>query len=193
MRLCVDLRTIPWAIATALFFRMTVYHVDKLMGEARRIAAEYRKATGKVLGISSEIARHDAARLMDLELTDNPTGGWDAVGRGARAGKRVQIKGRAVFDEKKGGQRIGQLKTEQQWDSVMVVMMDDNYECTEIFEAERQAVLDALAENKSSNRAKRGAMSVAKFKNISRLVWTREEGVINDELWDNQSAPAPSK
>lgn len=172
---------------------MTLYHVDKLMSEARRIAAEYRKATGKVLGISAEIARHDAARLLDLELAENPPGGWDAIGRGARAGKRVQIKGRAVFDEQKGGQRIGQLKTEQEWDSVLVVMMDENYECTEIYEAERQAVLDALADNKSTNRAKRGAMSVAKFKIISHLAWTRDEGAIDDELWDNQTSRAPRK
>jgi hypothetical protein len=168
---------------------MTLYNVDKLMSEARRIAAEYRKATGKVLGISSEIARHDAARLMDLEIVDNPGGGWDVIGRGTRAGKRIQIKGRAVFDESKGGQRISQLKAEQEWDSVMVVVMDENYETTEIHEAERQDVLDALAENTSTNRSKRGTMTVAKFKIIGRLVWTRGEGVIDDEIWDNQASP----
>jgi hypothetical protein len=159
------------------------------MSEARRIAAEYRKATGKVLGISSEIARHDAARLMDLELVDNVQGGWDALGRGKRAGKRVQIKGRAVFDEQKGGQRIGQLKAEQEWDSVMVVMMDEDYEPTEIYEAERQDVMDAMNES-DSKRSKRGAMSVAKFKIISHLVWTREDGVIEAEVWDNQAGGA---
>ena len=166
---------------------MTLYHVDKLMSEARRIAAEYRRATGKVLGISSEIARHDAARLMNLEVVDNPSGGWDVMGRGEREGKRIQIKGRAVFDEQKGGQRIGQLKPEQDWDSVMVVIMDENYETTEIYEAERQDLLDALAENKSANRSKRGTITVAKFKMIGRLVWTREEGQIADEVWDNQA------
>jgi hypothetical protein len=168
---------------------MTLYQVDKLMSEARRIAAEYRKATGKVLGISSEIARHDAARLMNLELVDNAQGGWDALGRGARAGKRVQIKGRAVFDEQKGGQRIGQLKTEQEWDSVMVVMMDEDYEPTEIYEAERADVIEAINES-DGKRSKRGAMSVAKFKIVSRLVWTREDGLIEDEVWDNQAGGA---
>ncbi len=165
---------------------MTLYQVDKLMSEARRIAAEYRKATGKVLGISSEIARHDAARLMNLELTDDQNAGWDALGRGTREGKRIQIKGRAIFDEQKGGQRIGQLKAEQEWDSVMVVMMDEDYEPTEIFEADRADVAEAINES-DSKRAKRGAMSLAKFKIISRLVWTREDGVIEDEIWDNQA------
>lgn len=165
--------------------RMTLYQVDKLMSEARRIAAEYRKATGKVLGISSEIARHDAARLMNLELTDDQNAGWDAIGHGPREGKRIQIKGRAIFDEQKGGQRVGQLKTEQAWDSVMVVMMDENYEPTEIYEADRADVAEAINES-DSKRAKRGAMSLAKFKIISRLVWMREDGVVEDEIWDNQ-------
>jgi hypothetical protein len=47
--------------------------------------------------------------------------------------------------------------------------------------------MDAMDEAASSNRKKRGAMSVARFKIISRLVWTREEGVIEDEIWDNRS------
>lgn len=165
---------------------MTLYQVDKLMSEARRIAAEYRKATGKVLGISSEIARHDAARLMNLELVDNPQGGWNAIGHGEREGRRVQIRGRAVLEDQRGGQRIGQIKVDQEWDSLMVVTMDEDYEPTEIYEADRQDVIDALNENKSSGRGKRGDMTVAKFKYVARLVWTREEGVIKDELWDNR-------
>lgn len=165
---------------------MTLYQVDKLMSEARRIAAEYRKATGKVLGISSEIARHDAARLMNLDLVDDAQLGWDAVGHGPREGKRVQIKGRAVFDESKGGQRVGQLNTEKDWDRVMVVMMNEDYEPTEIWEAEREDILQALNEA-DSNRARRGQMSLGKFQIIGHLVWTREDGEVRDELWDNQS------
>ena len=109
-----------------------LYQVDKLMGEARRLAREYRLAMGKPLaGISAELAVHDAMRLLDLETAPTGVGGYDAVGSGQRAGKRVQIKGRAIFDESKGGQRIGQLKVDQDWDSVMLVLMEDNYEPVE--------------------------------------------------------------
>jgi hypothetical protein len=157
------------------------------MGEARRLAREYRLAMGKPLaGISAELAVHDAIRLMDLEAAPKDIGGYDAVGRGAREGKRIQIKGRAIFDESKGGQRIGQLKTEQDWDSVMLVLMDENYEPIEIHEAERDDVLDAV-DKASSSRSKRGAVSVAKFKIIGKLVWTRENGVEDDEVWDNRA------
>ena len=165
---------------------MGVFAVDKLMSEARRLAAEYRRATGKSLGISAEIAKHDACRLLDLEPSEDAAGGYDAIGRGSRDGQRIQIKGRAIFDESKSGQRLGQLKVEQNWDSVVVVLMDAEFEPVEIYEAARDTVLEALESGRESKRSKRGAMSVAKFKAIARLVWTREEGAIEDEIWDNQ-------
>jgi hypothetical protein len=165
-----------------------IYSVDKLISEARRLAAEFRRTTGKPLpGISGEIAEHDAARLLQLKICDNRTPGYAALGTGRREGKRIQIKARVIFDEEKSGQRIGQLNLEQAWDSVLLVVMDSAYEPLEIFEAEREDIVDAMDEAGRSNRAKRGAMSVARFKIIARPVWTREEGVIDDEIWDNRS------
>ena len=164
-----------------------VYSVDKLISEARLLAAEYRRATGQPLGISTEIARHDACQLLDLEPAAEGVGGYDAIGHGERQGQRIQIKGRVIFDEAKRNQRIGQLKLDQEWDSVMLVLMDENYATESIYEADRLAIIEALDEQKDSSRSKRGAMSVAKFKNIARLVWNHVEGVVADEVWDNQS------
>lgn len=151
---------------------MAVYAVDKLISEARRLAAEYRRATGKSLPVSSEIAKHDACVYLELDPVEDEVSGHDALSRDGRE-HRIQIKGRAIFDESKSGQRIGQLKLEQDWDAVVLVLMDEDFETFEIHQAERDEVLDAL---KDSSRNKRGAMSVARFKNIARLVWTREEG-----------------
>ena len=164
-----------------------VFSVSKLISEARHLAAEYRRATGQPLGISSEIAQHDACNLLNLEPVKDPNCGYDAIGRGERQGLHIQIKGRVIFDEAKKNQRLGQLKTEQDWDSILLVLMDENYETDSIYEAERDVVMDALNDQRESNRSKRGAMSVAKFKNVANLVWTREEGLIEDEVWDNQS------
>lgn len=167
---------------------MTVYSVDTLITQARKLAADYRRATGKPLpGVSAEIAENDAARLLNLELVSDETLGHDAIGRGHREGKRIQIKSRTIFDDAKSGHRIGQLRTQQEWDSVLLVLMDENYEPFEIYEAERDDVLSTVAEAEASKRAKRGLLSVAKFKAIGQLVWTREEGEIQDEIWDNQS------
>jgi len=164
-----------------------VFSVDKLISEARHLAAEYRRTTGQPLGISGEIAQHDACNLLDLEPAKDTSNSFDAIGRGEREGQRIQIKGRVIFDEAKKNQRIGQLKVEQEWDSVMLVLMDENYETDSIYEADRDAVLEALNDQADSNRSKRGAMSVAKFKNVSHLVWSREEGAVEDDIWDNQS------
>ncbi len=163
------------------------YSVDKLIAEARRLAAAYRRTTGRPLaGVGAEICRHDAARLLDLELCQPAVPGYDAIGRGARAGKRVQIKGRAIFDESKGGHRIGQLRVEQDWDSVVLVLMDENFEPFEIHEAERADILDDLA-RADGRRSKRGVMSVARFKNLGRLVWERGAGGGDGGVWDNQA------
>ncbi len=166
---------------------VSLYSVDKLISEARRIAAEYRRATGKPLGISAEIAAHDACTYLELEACEDAVG-YDAIGlNGDRKGCRFQIKGRAIFDEKKGGQRLGQIKTEQEWDKILLVLMNEDFETTEIYEASREDMLEELGEAGTSNRKKRGAMSVARFKHLAKLVWNREEGLIADEVWDNQA------
>ena len=167
---------------------MTVYSVDKLISEARRIAADYRRATGKTMGgVTGEVAENDAARLLHLELLKEKPGGYDAIGKGQREGKKIQIKGRAIFDETKSGQRIGQLKVDQEWDSVVLVLMNEDFQPFEIYEAQREVVMDAMG-SKSTSRSKRGAMSIAKFKNIAQLVWVAGEGEVNDEAWDNQTS-----
>ena len=47
--------------------------------------------------------------------------------------------------------------------------------------------IDVMDEVGKSARKKRGAMTVARFKIIARLVWTPEQGELEDEIWDNRS------
>jgi hypothetical protein len=163
---------------------VSVYAADKLISQARQLAAEYRRTMGKPLpGISTEIAQHDAIRLLQLEPVDQASG-YDAVDPG-RDNLRVQIKSRTIFDESKTGQRIGQIKVDQDWDIVALVLMDEDYEPYEIYEADREELLEFM-EKSSSGRARRGALSVARFKIIGRLAWTREEG-LDGEVWDNRA------
>ena len=140
---------------------------------------------GKPLpGISNEIAEHDAIRLLNLEPKPEGATGYDAIDP-LDGDRRIQIKSRTIFDESKSGQRIGQIKMEQEWDSVLLVLMDKEYEPYEIYEAERDE-LEEYADKSSSSRSKRGALSIARFKIIGRLVWTKEDGAVSD-LWDNQT------
>lgn len=160
-----------------------LYAPEKLIAQARLLASEYRRTMGKPLpGISNEIAEHDAVRLLKLIPQHNESGGYDAIDP-ARRNRRIQIKSRTIFDESKSGQRIGQLRVEQDWDSVVLVLMDEDYQPYEIYEADKADLLHYLGQS-SEARKKRGAMSVARFKIISKLRWTREDG-LEDELWEN--------
>lgn len=160
------------------------YAAEKLIAQARQLAAEYRRTIGKPLpGVSNEIAAHDAIRLLELEETPDGDVGWDAID--PANGYRIQIKSRTIFDESKGGQRIGQLKLSQSWDAVVLVLMDENYEPYEIYQAMREDLAEYVDAG-SSNRAKRGAMSVARFKILGQLVWDGVNGR-QDEVWENQA------
>jgi hypothetical protein len=160
---------------------MAIYDVGKLIAETRRLAAEYKRATGKSLAVSSEIAKHDACALLQLEpVNEDFAGGYDAVGsHNAWKDKKIQIKGRAIFDESKSGQRIGQLKLDKEWDAVVLVLMNEEFETQEIYMAERDEVEAEMAEL-DSKRQNRGAMTVARFKRLAKLVWTPGEGIILD-------------
>lgn len=41
----------------------------ELLGEAKRLAKEYRELTGRPLGITGEVAEYEAARLLEIELS----------------------------------------------------------------------------------------------------------------------------
>ena len=156
---------------------MAVYDLEKLIAETRRLAADYRRATGKSLAVSSEIARHDACVQLGLDpISDDGSLGYDAIGKQPPwQGMRIQVKGRAIFDEGKSGQRLGQLKMDKAWDAVLLVLMDEDFKPFEMYLAPRQAIVEALDED-DSKRRNRGAMSVAKFRHLAQCVWTSKTG-----------------
>ncbi len=147
---------------------MSVYAVDKLMAEARKLAAEYRRVTGKTLPVSSEIAISDAIRLLDLQPAENNSDGWDVVRHTNGKNARLQVKARIVFDQTKGAHPLGQLNLDRSWDGVLLVLMNDEYEAQEIYEADRDVIVQTIA---GKEKKKRGSMSVAQFKKIGRRVW----------------------
>ncbi|HID44913.1 MAG TPA: hypothetical protein EYP34_04075 [Chromatiaceae bacterium] len=162
---------------------MSVYALEQLIAETRRLAAEYRRTTGQMLPVTGEIARFDAARELNLELTEPRIPGVDATGKEEHENRRYQIKGRVILDESKTGYRIGQLNPNGEWTHVALVLLDENFEPFKIYEADREEILTALSQS-TGKRSKRGAMSVAKFEAIGELVWTRETG-LEDEIWSN--------
>ena len=150
---------------------MAVYKLDKLMAETRRLAAEYRRSTGSTLPVSAELAKFDAISLLGLRTLDTPISGVDALCDTERGVERVQIKGRVIFDAKKTGQRVGQLNLDADWDIVLLVMMDEDYQSTAIFSVSKTQLLKVLAEQHDAKSTARGALSVKKFQAIAEQVW----------------------
>ena len=154
---------------------MALYSIDTLIEETRRLAAEFRRTTGTMLPVSGEIARYDVCHHLNLSVCEDRGCGYDATGNGVREGQKIQIKSRVIGNGVKSGHRIGQLKLDSDWDVIILSLMDNDFEPLEMYALSREEIEQAL--NTNNNRAKRGAISVAKFKIIGELVWTRENGV----------------
>lgn len=146
----------------------------ELLRSAKALAQEYRAVTGKPLGITGEVAEYEAARLLGLELTVARQAGFDAIEqRGGDAPRRLQIKGRCLQNGSKNGQQLGSIDATKEWDAVLMVLLDENFDAREIYEAERGAVVAALTAPGSKARNERGSLAVSKFKAIGRIRWRR--------------------
>ena len=145
--------------------------VKEILREAKKLARRYRELTGKPLGITGEIAEYLASEKLGLELADARQPGYDAIRIEGGKEVRVQIKGRCVLPGSKPGQRIGKIRLDTEWDSVLLVLMDADLEPICMYEAERASVEDALLAPGSRSRNERGALAVSKFKAIAKEVW----------------------
>lgn len=153
-----------------------LYSIDLLMQQTRQLAARYRKTTGNTLPITGEIARFDVAKALSLDLNDNLTLGYDAIGQGQRDGLKILIKGRVIFEDSHSTPRIGQLNPDGRWDCVVMILFDDDYMPVEMYKASAEEISSALQGKAESKNKKRGAMSVAQFKIIGELVWPVADG-----------------
>jgi len=142
-----------------------------ILREAKALAQEYRRLTGKPLGITGEIAEYEAAHILHLELTAARQAGYDAIEIRDGVQRRLQIKGRCLLPNCKPSQRLGSIDTKKEWDAVLMVLLDENFDARAIYEAERPAIVAALTTPGSKARNERGALSVTRFKTIGTLRW----------------------
>jgi hypothetical protein len=142
-----------------------------LIKDAQNIAKRYRNLTGKPLGITGEIGEFTVAELMKLRLTGARQPGYDAI---APDGRRIQVKARCVLPDSKKSQRLGGIRLKHQWDTVMLILLDGDFEPLEIYEVNRPDIERELARPGSKARNVRGSLSVSKFKSIASLVWLKQ-------------------
>lgn len=153
---------------------MPVYDLEKLMDETRRLASEYRKSTGGTLPVSTELAKYDAIKLLGLSPLESPERAVDALWLTPEGEKKVQVKGRVIFEPKKSGYRVGQFNLDADWHIIVLVLMNQDYETYQIYRLERERLLEIIADEKEGKKNARGAMSVKKFIAISQLCWSSE-------------------
>ena len=152
--------------------KFDITEVGKLIVQAKRLARQYRALTGRPLGITGEIAEYEAVRLLNLSLSKVRQAGYDAIGAD---GRRIQIKGRVFLENSKPEQRLGNIRLDQEWDALMLVLLDVAFEPIEIYEASRIEVEAALKAPGSRSRNERGALGVRKLKSIAHLVWSNDK------------------
>lgn len=138
---------------------------------AATTARRYKELTGRPLGITGEIGEVLAAELLGLTLAEARQPGYDALGPD---GRRVQIKARCLPSDAKPGQRIGQIRFDHDWDTVVLILMNEDFGPLEVWEAGREEVRRELERPGSRARNERGALSVNKFKSIAERAWSAE-------------------
>ncbi len=145
--------------------------IQKILSDAILLAKKYRSLTGKPLGITGEVAEFSASVLLkNLKLTGARTPGYDGIWTRRGKKKRVQIKGRSFPKDSKKAQRVGIIKLEKPWHSVLLVILDEDFRTQAIYEAERAAIKKAI-EKPGSKARERGALTVNFFKRKGICVW----------------------
>jgi hypothetical protein len=147
--------------------------IGEVITQAKLLANKYRELTGRPLGITGEVAEYEAARLLGLRLSPVRQAGYDALWARDGSEIKVQVKGRCLLPSAKAGQRLGRIDLDQEWDEVLLVLLDEALDPISIYRAQRPVVEAALRVPGSKARNERGALSINKFKAISQLVWMR--------------------
>ena len=136
------------------------------------MAQEYYALTGRPLGVTGEVAEYEASRLLGIELSVARQPGYDAIRISSNGvEERIQIKGRCLLQGAKRGQRIGAFNLKKPWDVAMLVLLDETFTTTAIYEANRAAVKKALEAPGSRARNVRGQLGVSKFRQIGQQIY----------------------
>lgn len=165
-------RNEPSSTTTSEEQRTRILHI---LAEAKALAAEYYRLTGRPLGVTGEMAEFEAIRILGLELAAVRQSGYDAIRRENGREVKLQIKGRCYGPDAKPGQMVGGIQLAKEWDAVLMVLLDRDFDAIEIWEANRASITEALTKPGSVARNNRGAMHVSKFKRIGKRAWMRDE------------------
>lgn len=145
--------------------------IYQILRDAKVLARRYYHLTGKPLGVTGEVAEYEAARILNLELELARRAGYDATETRDGLTLRIQIKGRYFSNSRMRNGRVGSIDLKQPFDTVLLVLLDAEYNAFQIYEAARPAVEALLIKPGSKARNERGSVGISQFKAISSLRW----------------------
>lgn len=154
--------------------------IVEILRQVKALAREYRELSGKPLGITGEVAEYEAWKFLRVKLTEARQAGYDAIDEVTE--RKYQIKGRCMLAKRISSQQIGSIDISKEFDAVLLVLLDKEFDAIEIYEADRDAVIEALMRPGSIARNVRHSMSVALFKSIGHKRWSRAEGISTSPL-----------
>ncbi|WP_124314862.1 hypothetical protein [Pseudomonas chlororaphis] len=147
--------------------------VYQILSDAKVLARRFYHLTGKPLGVTGEVAEYEAARILNLKLEVARQAGYDATEKRNGLTLKIQIKGRYFSDSRMRGGRVGSIDLKQSFDTVLLVLLDADYNAFQIYEAARPSVEALLTRPGSKARNERGSVGISQFKAISSLRWER--------------------
>lgn len=147
--------------------------IFEILRQAKCLARDYRRLTGKPLGVTGEVAEYEAARILNLKLTPARQAGYDATETIDGVTRRLQIKSRCILEDSKRSQMCPAINILKDFDAVLLVLLDQNLDAFAIYEAECNSIIATLKAPGSRARNERNAMAVSKFKSIGKLRWQR--------------------
>lgn len=148
----------------------------EILTSVKALAKEYYDLTGRPLGVTGEMAEFEAHRRLQVELTPVRQPGYDAIERVGGEVRRLQIKGRCLQPNRDRSPRVGRIDVEHEWDRLLMVLMDQNFDATEIVEATRASVQEELERPGSKARNERHSLSVSKVRTIGLQRWPPKPG-----------------
>lgn len=151
---------------------MNIEAIGKILSNAIELAIEYRKQTGKPLGITSEVGEYEAALKLNCTLQAARTPGHDLIDCKKR---KVQVKTRVIVNKKtQKVPTIQQNTPDKPWDYVVLVLLDENYKLENIYKAEEHDLEELFSKPRPNGSSRNRGLSVRKFISISEKVWPKD-------------------
>lgn len=146
----------------------------QVLREAKVLARRYYDLTGKPLGVTGEVAEYEAATRLNLQLHPPRQAGYDATEVRQEGLVKIQIKGRCITNPHKITGRMGSIDLRQTFDTVLLVLLDSDFNAFAMYEASRAKVEAALSLPGSKARNERGALGIKQFMAIGTVRWARD-------------------